>query len=465
MGGSIPPALAAYWRQWRRARASLYRSLHDELTDLPNARLLRDRIEQALALACRDDAAVALLRIDLEQFRDVNDTVGRARGDVALQQVGARLAGMLRASDTVARLDGDEFAVVLGRVSDVAGAQVVAAKILRALDEPVDADGLAVAVKATVGVAVFPEHAANADELLARAEVALHVAKAERAGHDVYRPDDDPSTAERLAIATQLHRAVQDGELAVRYQPKADLRTGRVVAVEAMLVWDHPLHGLLPPDGFGRVAERTGLSGRLARRLLETALHDCHAWQRAGHAIGVAVTLGASEFHDLDLPDQVARLLHTAELSPQWLQVAASEASMMSDPLLTLEVVYKLRRIGVELGVSEFGTGCSSFAVLKRLPANELVIDRSFVAGLLDDEGDLAIVRSTVELAHNLRLRVGADGVDTTATWRELARLGCDLAVGPALARGMSRRELDDWLDANARVRARPVDRVDPAAW
>jgi diguanylate cyclase (GGDEF)-like protein/PAS domain S-box-containing protein len=422
----------------------------DHLTGLPNRALLRDRTEQAIRLAGRHGLVAALLLLDLDRFKEVNDTLGHHHGDLLLQQVAERLRGRLRASDTVARLGGDEFAVLLPNVTGVGDATAVAEKLSAAIEAPFVVDGLTLDVDASIGVAAYPDHGAGANELLQRADVAMYAAKASHVSYVVYDPGMDRHSPRRLGLLGQLRRALAAGELVVHYQPKAEVRSGRVTGAEALVRWQHPEYGLLGPGEFVPLAETTGLIRPLTSHVLEAALRQCRAWLDAGHELSVAVNLSTRCLLDLALPEQVTGLLEDAEVAPGRLLLEITESSIMTDPARALEILNRLHALGVQLAIDDFGTGYSSMAYLKSLPVQELKVDRSFVQHLRDSQSDAVIVRTTVGLGHNLGLRVVAEGVEDEATLRELAKVGCDSAQGYHLAKPMPAAELDAWLAAQA---------------
>jgi diguanylate cyclase (GGDEF)-like protein/PAS domain S-box-containing protein len=422
----------------------------DHLTGLPNRALLLDRTEQAIRLAGRNGLVAALLLLDLDRFKEVNDTLGHHHGDLLLQQVAERLRGGLRDGDTVARLGGDEFAVLLPGVASVQDATTVADKLSAAIEAPFTVDGLTLDVDASIGVAAYPEHGAAASELLQRADVAMYAAKDLHLSYVVYDPGLDRHSPRRLGLLGQLRRALAAGELVVHYQPKADVRSGRVVGVEALVRWQHPEYGLLGPGEFVPLAETTGLIRPLTSHVLEAALLQCRAWLDAGRELSVAVNLSTRCLLDLALPDQVTGLLEDAEVAPGGLLLEITESSIMTDPARALEILNRLHALGVQLAIDDFGTGYSSMAYLKNLPVQELKVDRSFVQHLRDSQSDAVIVRSTVDLGHNLGLRVVAEGVEDEATLHELANLACDSVQGYYLAKPMPAAQLDAWLDAPA---------------
>ena len=426
------------------AERNEYQALHDALTGLPNRTLFNDRAREALALD-RDTPAAVML-IDLDHFKDVNDTLGHQNGDLLLQEVGKRLSGSVHEGDTVARLGGDEFTVLLASVPGREAAQRAADRILQALNRPVDLGDVTIDVRASAGIAISPEHGRDPDTLLQRADVAMYLAKAAHSGFEIYAPERDQYSAQRLALVAELRNAIERGELGVHYQPKAELRTGRVVGMEALVRWYHPRDGFIPPDEFIPIAERTGLIRPLSLHVLDTALADRREWSRLGVDLKVSVNLSIRNLLDTDLPRDIARTLQRWDTEPACLELEITESSVMSEPTRSLETLTELREMGIGLSLDDYGTGYSSLSYLKRLPIEELKIDRSFVMTMATKDNDAVIVRSTIELAHNLGLRVVAEGVEDEDAWNRLRSLGADVAQGYYLSRPLSNDRLLAWI-------------------
>jgi diguanylate cyclase (GGDEF)-like protein/PAS domain S-box-containing protein len=423
-----------------------YQALHDALTDLPNRTLFRESLQQAILEAQRYNKSLALLFLDLDRFREINDTFGHQWGDVLLQQVGPRLRGTLRKSDPVARLGGDEFAVLLPNVGDVMVVRRVASRILSALEQPFLIEGHTLDVGTSIGIALCPEHGEDADTLMRRADIALYIAKRAGSGYAFYAADQDHYRPERLLLTRELRHAIEHDHLLLHYQPKASVSSGSVAHVEALVRWQHPQRGLLPPDHFIPLAEQTGLIRPLSLWVLNTALRQCAVWQHEGLALHVAVNLSMRNLQDSQLPDTIARLLHTWQVEPSWLEVEITESALAVDPERTLEILTHLGDMGVQIAIDDFGTGYSSLAYLKRLPVDEIKIDKSFVIDMATDDSDAAIVRSTIDLGHDLRLQVVAEGVENQATWDLLATFGCDFAQGYYLSPPLCAADLVRWL-------------------
>ena len=426
-------------------------ALYDALTGLANRRLFHDRLEQAFFSSQRSETGFSLMLLDLDRFKEINDTLGHQTGDAVLEQLAARLTEVARASDTVARLGGDEFALVLLGAQDGTSALFVAERVLRALDRPFEIDGLSLQVETSIGVAVFPRHGNDAEQLLKHADVALYASK-EVHVPIVYAAEHDQSSNEGLGLVGQIRAAVDKGELVVHFQPEVDLATGQTTRAEALLRWEHPDQGLLLPDSFIPLACRSTLIRPITRFVLDAALRQCRAWQDAGLAVGVSVNLAARDLADPQLEHEVADALRKWKVKPELLQLEIPENAVVSDRDRVMKTLARLGERGVTLAVDDFGSGHASFSHLKQLPVNVLKIDKSLVENLDSDDEDDAIVRSTIELAHSLGLTVVAEGVESDRALQRLAELGCDLAQGFCLARPMSAEDATRWLAA-----AKPV--------
>jgi diguanylate cyclase (GGDEF)-like protein len=433
------------------------RAITDDLTGLGNRRHLVASLDAAVASARGHEGRIALLLVDLDGFKELNDTLGHQAGDEVLRQIGPRLQAMLRDEDTLARLGGDEFAVVLDP-GDEASASTAGLRLRAALEDSFAVGGISVHIDASVGIALFPDHAADSIGLLQRADVAMYQAKRLRTGHEVYLPSRDRHSRRRLALVGQLGDALQAGELELHYQPKADLRTGAVRSVEALVRWQHPQHGLLGPAHFLPLVEQSGLTRSLTAFVLDAALEEIGRRRRDGYELSVAVNLGPADLLDLGLPGEVRRLLSRHEFDPQHLQLEVSEDVVMVDIERTVDVLIGLRRTGVEIALDDFGAGNSVLGQLKLLRVDELKIDRSFVMRVGRDPRDAAIVQSIVDLARRLGLRVVAEGVEDAETWALLAGWGCDEAQGHFLGRPMPASQLERWLRGLAQAAPGPAD-------
>jgi diguanylate cyclase (GGDEF)-like protein len=423
-----------------------HQASHDSLTALPNRTLFHERVQRAVLAARRDGDQVAVMLLDLDRFKEVNDTLGHHVGDDLLVEVGNRLRRSVKAGDTVARLGGDEFAILLPSVRDAAEAERVAERARLSIEEPFQIGALTLVVGASLGIALAPEHGDLATVLIQRADVAMYAAKAAHAGSVVYTSAVDTHSPRRLALVGELRRVLEAGELHVHFQPKADVRTGEVLGAEALVRWHHPTEGPIPPDEFIPIAERTGMIHALTAQVLTKSLAQCAAWRRSGRRIDVAVNVSASSLVNLDFPDEVRRLLQAANVAPSSLTLEITESSIMADPTRSLRVLSGLSAMGVELAIDDFGTGYSSLSQLKQMPVDELKIDRSFIMDMISDDDDATIVRSTIDLGHNLGLRVVAEGVEDRETWRRLRALGCDVIQGYYLGRPMESVSFERWL-------------------
>ena len=430
------------------AERDRHQSTHDALTGLPNWVLVQDRLRQSLAAAGRYREEVALLLIDLDRFKEINDSLGHSYGDKLLCQVGPRLQSVLRDGDTVARLGGDEFAVLLPAADGVAEAQVVAERLREALHRPFDVDGVALDVEASVGIVLSPWHGTDTEELLRNADIAMYAAKDAKAGAVVFAPEEHVTAPGRLNLLGDLRRALDtDDELFLHFQPKYTLDGERIEGAEALLRWQHPVQGLIPPDEFIPVAEGTGIILRLTERVLGLALQQLRRWADAGHALPVAVNLSTRCLLDAGLPDLVQRLLTEHGVPAQLLRLEVTESAVMGDAARCMGVLQQLHDLGVKLSIDDFGTGYSSMAYLRRLPVDELKIDRSFVLGMTTTSQDAVLVRTAIDLGHNLGLTVVAEGVEGVEHVLALRALGCDIAQGYHYARPMLPAALSELLE------------------
>jgi len=440
-------------RLQRQAEENRHQALHDTLTGLPNRTLFQDRVEQALLIARRDDYRLAVMIADLDRFKEINETLGHHNGDRLLRLIALRLKSTLRESDTIARLGGDEFGLLLPKLETPGAASQVARKIIKALkDHPLVVGGLTLDVGASIGIAVYPEHGEDVEALLQRADVAMYAAKEALGGYETYRQDHNRYSPSRLALAGELRRAIEERTLVVYYQPKAELGTGLVNGVEALVRWPHPNRGLLTAGEFVPLAESTGLIRPLTLLVLESALLQLRSWRRAGMDVTVAVNISAANLHDRRFPREVRQLLRKSQVDPAWLELEITESTIMKDSARGLEVLAELAGIGVRLSIDDFGTGYSSLAYLQQLPVQEIKIDKSFVLGLVADPSAALIVRSIIDLGRNLGLRVVAEGVETEAIWREVGELGPDMAQGYYLGMPAPPQELVGVIGASVPV-------------
>lgn len=429
------------------ARARAEEQLRDPLTGLPNRQWLLERTWSALEEAEGEGVRAALVLIDLDRFRSVNDTLGHLAGDRLLLQIADRLRLALPRGAEVARLGGDEFAVLLPVADSTTSAQRVARQLAAELSSPLDLDGLTLVLEASAGVAVFPDHALDAEGLLQRADVAMYQAKRDRTGVEVYESKRDSNTPDRLGLLGDLRRALDAGDVELHYQPKVRF-DGHVAGLEALVRWVHPERGKVPPDEFIAIAESSGLMPHLTEYVLETALGQVAKWRAQGLNVPVAVNVSPRDVHTPGFAGAVAARLARHGVPAGALQLEITEHVLLEDPQRAADTLAGLTGHGVKMSLDDFGTGYSSLVHLRRLPVSELKIDRSFVARLAVDNEDAEIVRCTVDLAHSLGLLVVAEGVEDDETWERLRDLGCDAVQGWLVAAAMPPAETTAWLRA-----------------
>jgi diguanylate cyclase (GGDEF)-like protein len=409
----------------RESERVAYLAYHDELTDLPNRTLLNDRLHQGILAAKREARPLSLLVLDLDGFKEINDSLGHHAGDRVLQLVASRLRSILRESDTVARLGGDEFAVLLPH-TDTPGAELAAAKILQVIEAPMIVENRPLTVRGSIGIAVFPEHGTGEQELLQKSDLSMYVAKNDRCGFAVYSADRDGRAEKRLALVSAMYHGIENGQFSLEYQPILDLRSGSVGALEALIRWNHPQHGRLAPREFIQLAEQSGLITPLTIFAINKAMTE---WPCQSHHMTMAVNLSPRSLHDGSFPSRVRALLDQNLFDGSCLALEITENVIMSDPERSVRYLNELHDMGIKLVMDDFGTGYSSLSYLRRLPVSQLKIDKSFVVGLAQGE-DEALVRSIIDLAHNLKLEVVAEGVESQDVCDRLKALGCDHAQG-----------------------------------
>ncbi|HEV2718555.1 MAG TPA: EAL domain-containing protein, partial [Thermoanaerobaculia bacterium] len=426
-----------------------HQAMHDGLTDLPNRTLLFERLERALEETRGESVMVALLLMDLDRFKEVNDTFGHHFGDVLLKQVAFRIRNQLSPDDTVARLGGDEFAIVLPRAADANAVAATARRILNALEQAFVVEGQVLEVGASIGIALHPRHGNDARALMRCADVAMYTAKQGSSGYSFHSVDSVKRSPDQLALAAEMRTAVEQRQFELYYQPKLHLRSGLVTRAEVLVRWNHPKRGLLLPTQFIPLAERTGVIRSMTDWILDRALQQCRQWQDAGAPVHLAVNISAKSLQDPALPAKVQAALDRWHIDPRFLKIEITESSIMADPAHALAILSMLQSMDVRLSIDDFGTGYSSLTHLRQLPIDEIKIDKSFVSGMTSSEADAAIVRTVIDLAHNLGKQVCAEGVESEAQWNRLKEMGCDLAQGYWISRPVPAEALMRWLTAS----------------
>jgi diguanylate cyclase (GGDEF)-like protein len=419
----------------------------DDLTGLANREHFRGKIDEQIAACKASGRPFSVMLMDLDRFKEVNDTLGHDYGDLLLKELGTRFLDYVGSAGVVARLGGDEFAFFSGQhTSDQEELEGFANRLLELARQPIVVDELSLELDASVGIAMFPQHGTDAHTLLRRADLAMYAAKSGQVGFSFYSRELDRNSAQRLSVLSDFRRALLNDEIVLHYQPIVDLDNLVVRGAEGLVRWEHPDQGLLSPGAFISAVEQTGLIVPLTHHVLDLAIAQCAEWRRDGNELSVAVNLSVRNLLDHDLPKEVERLLSQYSLPPEALQLEITESMIMSDPERAIATVRRLSELGVHLSVDDFGTGYSSLANLRQLPINELKIDRSFVTPMLEDDSDLIIVRSTINLGHDLNLRVVAEGVEDERTLMRLALLGADLAQGFHLSKPLPPEAFGEWM-------------------
>jgi diguanylate cyclase (GGDEF)-like protein/PAS domain S-box-containing protein len=419
---------------------------YDPLTDLPNRTLLFEQLEKAIDTARGRKTIVALLMMDLDRFKEVNDTFGHHFGDVLLKQIADRLRTLLSPNETLSRLGGDEFGLFLTRASDSNDVAAVARRILDSLQQPFAIDRHLLEVSASIGIAMYPTQGADARTLFRRADAAMYSAKEANVGYAFHNEEHEARTPEQLALTVEMRRAMERDEFELHYQPKLHLGTGLMTRAEVLIRWRHPNRGLLPPGAFIPVAERTGLIKPMTDWIIDRMLRQCRQWHDTGAPVHVAVNISAKSLQDQTLPIKLQAALDKWKMDPRFVKVEITESSIMADPAHALAITSMLQSMGVRLSLDDFGTGYSSLSNLRQLPVDELKIDKSFVMGMSASEADASIVRTMVELAHSLGKQVCAEGVEDEETFRRLGEMGCDLAQGYWISKPKPAEEFLQWL-------------------
>ncbi len=432
-------------RVMKQSRELEYKALFDDLTGLPNRSLFFDRLGQAALTYKNEQKPFSIVLLDLDRFKEVNDLRGHHIGDLLLKQVAQNISATMRRSDTVARLGGDEFVLLLPGV--VSGsAEVIVQKLLAALCHRVNLDGYMVDIAASMGIASYPEHDVDISRLLLKADIAMYAAKGANVGYRIYTPEMEVLAAKNVELQNELRHAIEHEQMQLHFQPKISHHTASIMGVEALVRWNHAERGLVPPDEFIPLAEDCGLIQPLALWVMHEAMQQCVRWHEAGHDFTVSVNLSTRNLLDDDLPGRVSKLLETYQVKPEWLVFEITESAVMEEPVHALETLIKLSKMGIQLSLDDFGTGYSSLAYLKKLPVNEIKIDKSFIKDMELDANDTVIVRSTIALGQNLGMKVVAEGVESVEIWDMLTALGCDASQGFYMGGPMTAAALDAWL-------------------
>ncbi len=439
----------------KREKEILRLAYEDILTGLPNRAMFNDRLLQTLRLAKRTGSRFSVLMMDLDRFKVINDTLGHTVGDEVIKQVATRLKNLLRESDTVARLGGDEYGVLLP-LAGGDNTDVIVNKIVNTLEEPIVFDGQPLDVGASIGIASYPEHGEEPDLLVRRADMAMYLAKRTNIGFATYAYESDSSSQGQLSLLGELRHAIEQNELLLHYQPKIDLTLGSVSGAEALVRWQHPKRGFVPPNDFIPFAERTGYVRAVTRWVIEATLRQCKEWQAENIILPISINISTRDLLNPELPEIVKGLLQKYGVDANLVCFEITESGIMEDPNRALQTLTGLDALGVRLSIDDYGTGYSSLAYLKKLPVDEMKIDRAFVLNMTEDNDDFVIVRSTVELAHNLGLKVVAEGVETKVCLERLRELGCDHAQGYFMSKPLPPDKLRVWLKEWAWEPAKP---------
>jgi diguanylate cyclase (GGDEF)-like protein len=426
-----------------------FAATHDTVTELPNRALFLDRLDRAIRNANSSAGRFAVLLLSVENLKDIHDTLGLSSGDALLKQLSTRLLGLSGEQDSVARIDNHSFGLLVNDAQDAARAEAVAHTVQKALEPPFMVNRLRLTLHTSIGIVLFPEHGEDPDTLLQRGSVAVYVAGKSHNGRALYSPLLDEHSPRRLTLMGELRHALERNQLSLHYQPKLDIAKGCILGAEALLRWQHPKHGFISPDEFIGLAERTRLIRPLTLWVIKQVFADVAAWHTAGRKLTVSINLSAKDLCDPELPDIIAGASAAAGIDPRWIVFEITESSIMTDPDRVLNVVERIHALGFELSIDDFGTGYSSLAYLKKLPVSELKIDKSFVMDMLDSDNDRVIVRATIDLAHNLGLKVTAEGVETRAALAVLSDYGCDVAQGYLLSKPQPADRFLEWLESS----------------
>jgi diguanylate cyclase (GGDEF)-like protein len=444
-----------------------YTVAHDALTELPNRLLFYERVDQAIQKACIQGQSLSILLIELTDFKDIHDTLGRNHSDTVINQVASTLQGIATESNFIARIDYNTFSLLLAGTADSNDAEWMAIRIIKALEQPFAVSEHKLTVNVNIGIVHYPDQGEDVDTLVQRADVAFLMAQQSNYGFAVYDPSFDQHTPRRLSLVSELRQGIEQGELELFYQAKISVETGSLYGAEALVRWRHPTHGLISPDEFIPLAESNRLIKPLTRYIMQQAFDQCARWHEQGHNLRISVNLTVRDLYDPELPEVVAGLVRSSGVKPDWIMFEITESSIMTDPERALKIIRRLSQMGFKFSIDDFGTGYSSLSYLKKLPLAELKIDRSFVKDLLVSENDVVIVKATISLAHNLGLQVTAEGVESADIMSRLKGFRCDIAQGYLINRPMSVTKFDIWINAmplKPTVSTRPNKLNSPAA-
>jgi len=424
-----------------------YSATHDDITDLPNRSLFYDRVEQGILSANHQNKLLSILLVEIANFKEVYDTLGRTSSDQIIKQVSSRLQGVVLGTDSVARIDGNIFSILLTDSMGEMETTLLAERIQKVLEPALVVERLSFAVHANIGIVQFPEHGEDVDTLVQKAGVSLYMASKSKDGYAIYEPSFDQHSPRRLTLMSELRHAIERDQLELYYQPKVSIQTDDLYGAEALVRWHHPKHGFISPDEFIPMAERTRMIKPLTLWVLKEAFQQCAEWHRQGKPLIVSVNLSAKDLHDPELPDLISGVAISTGIKPEWVILEITEGSIISHPELTLEILERLNKMGYKLSIDDFGTGYSSLAYLKKMPLTELKIDRSFVQDILVSENDDVIVNATINLAHNLGFKVTAEGVESAEIMDILKSYGCDVAQGYYLSKPATVSDFNNWME------------------
>ena len=426
-----------------------HQALHDSLTNLPNRALFHDRLSNTLSSAQRSNELFALIGLDLDLFKEINDTLGHHAGDLVLQHVAQACHKILRESDTVARMGGDEFSILLPKVTDREHAMQIAQRVLAAIKEPLQIDGHLIEVSASLGIAIYPEHGDDELTLIMHGDAAMYEAKRQKLGVALYQPEMGEGKNEAVALKGELRRAIAEGEMVLHFQPKIDFSAQKINGVEALVRWQHPRLGLLYPDRFISLAEHSGQIKPLTIEVLKLAMLQIQVWREQGMEFPVAVNISSVNLQDRGFPETVAAMMTEYEVPSRLLELEVTETAIMTEPISAIDNIRKLDNIGVQVSIDDFGTGYSSMAYLQKLLVAKIKIDKSFVIDMDKDQKDDVIVRSAIELAHNLGLKAVAEGVESAEVWERLKAMGCDSAQGYYMSKPLTPEKFAEWMQTS----------------